>query len=179
MSNYSYVVSRSNVSILLTTLSNRTNPLFVANIKDENSTRHTSAITIVNNWHTSIAHSYGRVRHNAAPAASFLKPPSRRREEIASFAQWYMSNHSYVLTQLVKLSKSATCCKHTRLQLVLSSPEGSNLHSKQRSEPLTPQLAHSRPLTLNRKMKKYTPDAPKPFPNFIVPARRHGDCLAF
>ena len=37
MSNYSYVVSRSNVSILLTTLSNRTNPLFVANIKDENS----------------------------------------------------------------------------------------------------------------------------------------------
>ena len=37
MSNYSYVVSRSNVSILLTTLSNRTNPPFVANIKDENS----------------------------------------------------------------------------------------------------------------------------------------------
>ena len=45
--------------------------------------------------------------------------------------------------------------------------------------PLTLQLAHSRPLTRNRKMKKYTPDAPKPFPNFIVPARRHGDCLAF
>ena len=37
MSNYSYVVSRSNVSILLTTLSNRTNPPVVANIKDENS----------------------------------------------------------------------------------------------------------------------------------------------
>ena len=49
MSNYSYVVSRSNVSILLTTLLNRTNPLFVANIEDENSTRHTPAITIVNN----------------------------------------------------------------------------------------------------------------------------------
>ena len=59
MSNYSYVVSRSNVSILLTTLSNRTNPPFVANIKDESSTRRTLAITIVNYWLTSIAHTFG------------------------------------------------------------------------------------------------------------------------
>ena len=73
------------------------------------------------------------------------------------------------LPQLVKLSKSAIRCKHTRLQLVLSSPEGSNLHSKQRSEPLTLQRAHSRPLALNRKMKKYTPTpiAAELFPNFI------------
>ena len=190
MSNYSYVVSRSNVSILLTTLSSRTNPPFVANIKDKNSARHAPAITIVNNWHTSIAHSYGRVRHNAARAASFLKPPSRRRGEIALSAQWYMSNHSYVLAQLVNLRKSAIRCKHTRLQLVhlpqkvtySRNPRAlltivNPIHLTRR-EQLALQATlrtthaptcHHRPLTLNRKMKKYTPTpiAAELFPNFI------------
>lgn len=156
MSNYSYVVSRSNVSILLTTLSNRTNPLFVANIKDENLTRHTSAITIVNNWHTSIAHSYGRVRHNAARAASFLKPPSRRREEdciVRSMTYEWLLICLCRIMQLVKSNKRAIRSKHTRLQLVLSSPEGSNLLTPQNRP--TAQLA-----TPQKKLSKNTHQPP-------------------
>lgn len=162
MSNYSYVVSRANVSILLTTLSNRTNPLFVANTKDENSTRHTSAITIVNNWHTSIAHSYGRVRHNAAPAASFLKPPSRRRGEDCivrsmTYEQSFIRSHATCQTEQIRHSsqtlKIATCLPSNApryklliinitasRQLAHSSPERVNLLTPQNV--LSPQLAH-------------------------------------
>ncbi len=120
MSNYSYIVSRSNVSILLTTLSNRTNPPFVANIKDENSTRRTSAITIVNNWHTSIARTFGSGSSQRGSRRVVPQTTLPRREEdciVRSMTYEWLLICLCRIMQLVKLSKSATRSKHTRLQL--------------------------------------------------------------
>ena len=68
--------------------------------------RRTFAIQIVNHWHTSIAHSYGRVRHNAARAASFLKPPSRRR------ASTCLSRDIWTVTHMLASQVAALKCFH-------------------------------------------------------------------
>ena len=157
MSNYSYVVSRSNVSILLTTLSKRTNPPFVANIKDENSTRHMPAITIVNNWRTSIAHSYGRVRHNAARATSFLKPPSRRRGE-----DCIIRSMTYEQPLMCLLRNLSTCA----IPPFVANIQDCNLQPSALKNRAT---CGTRPPSQKKTFKKYapTPIAAELFPNFI------------
>lgn len=108
----------SNVSILLTTLSNRTTPLFVANIKDENSTRYTSAITIVNNWHTSIAHTLrsGSSQRGSRRVVPQTTLPRRGEDCIVrsmSYEQPFIRSHATCQTEQIRHSlqtyKITTC----------------------------------------------------------------------
>ena len=124
---------------------------------------------MVNNWHTSIAHSYGRVRHNAARAASFLKPPSRRRGEDCivrsmTYEQPFIRSHATCQTEQIRHSlqtlKIATCDLLTRREQLALQATLRATHAP---------TCHPRPPSLNRKMKKYapTPIAAELFPNFI------------
>ena len=146
MSNYSYVVSHSNVSILLTTLFNRTNPPFVADIKDKNSFPTHASDTRC--WLST--HAYRELikvgyssRNDCRRYAPRNHPPEKGRAR--PFNDIWATAH----VSAQQLANAVTLTE----QLALS---------RTRSLPAT---CHP----LNRKMKKYvpTPIAAETFSNFI------------
>ena len=86
----------------------------------------------------------------------------RLRNDIWAIIHTFSRNLSTcAIPPFVANIQDCNLCTLLRTRQLAHSPEG--------SEPLTLQLAHSRPLPLNRKMKKYTPTpiAAELFPNFI------------
>ena len=142
---------------------------------------------MVNNWHTSIAHPYGRVRHNAARAASFLKPPSRRREKIVLFARIHTFSRNlsnWANPPLVANIKDCNLCTLLRTRQLAHSTESAvnnrwrtlshqNVATSHQNVATCSLLRTGSDKQLDRPekktFKKYTPTpiARELFPNFI------------